>query len=276
MIHLAGKNMISVFQKSAGSIVSQVSVLDGIAGIVLLGGLTRGFADKHSDLDIMVFLTEANGGLRSAIRRIANDEQKKTGTEVDLEIHPLEGFERRRWTEVDRWDFCSAKVVFDATGKVDKMIHAKLAVPEEFWVKRVVVCSEHLKWYCCPPSDDVSTIVETSIERGDLTAAHYCLNYGLELLIRILFALNKAFLPPPKWRIIYSKELRWHPANYETALEEILRIRSLSKTEIERRLKLIRELWSETAARIMSDMALSPQMISKYYVEKVLHQGNVR
>lgn len=272
MVHLSGENLITEFQSTADRITSAVSTLDGVLGIVLLGGISRGFVDKYSDLDVTIFLEKKNDNLRRSVGQIGHDEQKRTGIDVDLEVHPLEDFRRRRWTEVDRWDFAVVKVVFDPTGKVAKMISAKLSVPDEFWVRRVVLCSERMKWYCCPPGEDARTIAEAAVERGDLATAHYCISYGLDLLLGLLFALNKAFLPPPKWRIIYSRDLPWHPTDYENALRQLLEVKNLSRKDLERRLGLIRDLWSEISARIVKDMALSPEMISKYYVRKILHQ----
>jgi predicted nucleotidyltransferase len=272
MVYLKGRNRILEFQEAADKISSRVSALDGVVGIVLLGGLSRGFADESSDVDIIVFLNKTDDDLRRLVGQIGQDEQRRTGIEVDLEVHRLEDFERRRWTEVDRWDFSIAKVVLDSSGDVNKMISSKLKVPEHFWVRRVVICAEYMKWYCCPPNDDASSIAETSVERGDPVTAHYCINYGLDLLVRTLFALSKTFLPPPKWRILYSRDLPWLPTKYEDALGKLLTIKNLSRKEIDRRLGLIRELWSEVSARIMKDMALSPETVSRYYIEKVLHQ----
>jgi len=59
--------------------------------------------------------------------------------------------------------------------------------------RTVVVCAEYLKWYCCPVKKDAGTVAEVWIRKGDLTSAHYCLNYGVELLLKLIFALNKEF-----------------------------------------------------------------------------------
>jgi hypothetical protein len=63
----------------------------------------------------------------------------------------------------------------------------------KFLERTVVVCAEYLKWYCCPVKKDAGTVAEVWIRKGDLTSAHYCLNYGVELLLKLIFALNKEF-----------------------------------------------------------------------------------
>jgi len=134
MLGFKGENRITQFEEEASRVVSRVSALEGVAGIVFLGGLVRGFVDKSSDLDITVFLDGNDDSLRRQVGQIGLEEQKRTGVEVDLEIHHLEDFERKRWSEVDRWDFSIAKVTFDPNGEVTKMISAKLRVPEGFWI----------------------------------------------------------------------------------------------------------------------------------------------
>jgi hypothetical protein len=233
----------------------------------------RGFVDKFSDLDIIVFLSKRDEHLRKQISDLGMDEQKRLGIDVDLEVHFLEDFKKSKWDEVDKWEFSRAKIVFDPEGEVKKVFGQKLKLPKDFWIKRIVVCGEYLKWYCCPPKKDVGTIAECWIERGDLLAAHYCLNYAVELLIRILYALNKEFLPASKWRIFYSYGLKWLPENYRRLLGEALLVKSFSVKDFSRRLRAVRELWCGILPKIREETGLTAELISKYYVEKVLHQA---
>jgi len=54
-VKLKGENQIRKFRRVAEELVSIIAPYEGVAGIVLLGALVRGFADKTSDLDITVF-----------------------------------------------------------------------------------------------------------------------------------------------------------------------------------------------------------------------------
>ena len=83
---------------------------------------------------------------------------------------------------------------------------------------------EYLKWYCCPVKKDAGTVAEVWIRKGDLTSAHYCLNYGVELLLKLIFALNKEFLPSPKWRLFYSYSLKQLPKNFRKLIRELQRL----------------------------------------------------
>jgi len=191
---------------------------------------------------------------------------------VDLEVHFLEDFTARKWNEIARWDFSHARVVFDPEGEVQKLLTTKLSVPNSFWLKRVVVCGQYVGWYCCSPKENGETLAEVWVDRGDLVSAHYCLNYALTLLIKIVFALNREFLPPPKWEMFYSYSLKWLPPSYERLVGDALTVKSLSKRDLNRRLKATRELWLEILPKIKEETGLTPESISKEYVKHVLRQ----
>ncbi len=269
---LKGENQIAKFKQLAEALVSKIVSHEGVVGVIFIGGLVRGFADKYSDIDIITFLSRRDETLRTQIRKISLDEEIRSKVDVDFEVHFLEDFKKWKWDEADRWEFSKAKIVFDPEGKVEEVFRDKLCLPKDFWIKRVVIYAEYLKWYCCPPKEGIGTIAEAWIDRGDLVSAHYCLNYGVNLLLRILFALNKEFLPASKWRIFYSHRLKWLPEDYERLVKQALNAKSFSAEEFNRRLGVIRELWQKTIHKMEDETGLTPEQASKYYVEKVLHQ----
>lgn len=273
MEKLHGENRIEEFRKIAELLKSKIASYEGVSGIVFAGGLIRGFADKYSDVDIIVLLGGKDEDLRKKIRKIGKEEQRRSGVDVDLEVHFLEDFRTRKWDEMARWDFSHSEIVFDPEGKVRKLFKKKLRVSKSFWLKRVVIHGEHLKWYCFPPQDNVGTIVDTWVDRGDLISAHYCLDYALGLLIRIMFALNREFLPPPKWEFFYSCNLKWLPSNYKKRICEALTVKNLSKSDLDRRLRTTRELWREVLPKIREETGLTPELISKQYARHVLRQS---
>jgi predicted nucleotidyltransferase len=271
-IKLKGKNQLKKFRGVAKRLVPKIASCEGVAGIILIGGLVRGFTDKFSDLDITVFLSRKDARLRRKIVNLGSDEAKRSGIDIDLEIHSLEDFKRRKWNETSRWDFSQAEIAFDPKGEVKGVFEERLKVPKYFWVKRVVVCAEYLEWYCCPPREDVGTVAEAWIDRGDLVSAHYCLTYSIDLMLKIIFALNKAVLPPQKWRFFYSQTLKWLPLDYVRLLREAMIIKELSTRDFKRRLKALRKMWHHIVPKIKEETGLTADQISKYYVEKILHQ----
>lgn len=269
---LKGENQIEEFRRIADRLTSKIASLEGVAGVVFIGGLVRGFTDKFSDVDIITFIDKKDESLRVKIRKIALEQERHSKIDIDLEVHFLEEFKKRKWNEALKWELSKAKVAYDPKEKVKKIFQKKLQVPEDFWIKRIVVCAEYLKWYCCPPREEVGTVAEAWIERGDLTAAHYCLNYATNLLISTVYALNKEFLPAPKWRIFNFYGLKWLPQDYEKLVKQAMITKSFSVKEFNRRLKAIRQLWQKTIPKIQEETGLTPEKISKYYVEKILRQ----
>lgn len=272
MVELRGKNQIRRFRHAAERLVSQMSPFEGVAGIVYMGGLTRGFADKFSDVDIVVFLNRADDELNKRIRKMSVDEQRRSGIDIDLMVHPLTDFRKWKLDEPTIWDYSKAEVVFDRSKEVSKILKKKLRVSRSFWIRRIAEYAEYLKWYCCPPREDVGTIAEAWIDRGNLVSAHYCLNYSIDLLLGIVFALNREFLPAPKWRVFYSNSLKWLPTDFGRLIDEAMITKNFSKTDLSRRMSAIRKLWREIIPKIEQDTGLTLDSLSKYYVDAVLHQ----
>jgi len=273
LVRLSGKNEIDRFRSVAEQLALRVSPLKGVAGVIFIGGLVRGFADRSSDVDVTVFLSEPDEDLRRHIRKIGVDESRNSGLDLDLEIHVLSDFFKRKWDEISMWEFGRAEIVFDPKGAVSRLLRKKLQVSEAFWIRRIAVYAEYLKWYCCPLREEVRTVAETWVDRGDLFSAHYCLNYSVDLVIRLLFALNREFLPAPKWRVFYSYGLKLLPKNYKMLLQEAIIVRSVSVADLKRRMKAIRLLWHEIVHSIEKDAGLSLEQLSKFYVKDVLRQA---
>jgi predicted nucleotidyltransferase len=272
MVKLKGRNRIERFRRVAEGLASKIASFEGVAGIVFTGGLVRGFVDEFSDLDITVFLSEGDERLRRQIRSMGLDEERRSGIDIDLEVYSLEDFKGWKLGEAYTWELSRVEIVFDPRGETKKVLGQKLRAPKDFWKKSIVVCGEYLKWYSCPKKEEVGTIAQAWKERGDLSAAHYCLNYAVDLLIRLIFALNKEFLPAPKWRLFYSYSLKWLPTDYKELVKEAMIINDFSVKDLNRRLKAIRKMCSGVFPKIEDETGLTRETISKYYVEKILRQ----
>ncbi|MGB8779060.1 MAG: nucleotidyltransferase domain-containing protein [Candidatus Bathyarchaeia archaeon] len=254
-VRLKGNNQIRLFRQVGKRLVSKITVSKNVAGVIFLGGLARGFADKYSDVDIIVLLNKEDQPLRRQIHNMGLEERKNSGLDIDLEIHYLNAFQRWKWDETNRWDFSHAEIVHDPEGQITRLFDARLKVSEKFWVKRIVTCTEYMKWYCCPPTDDVGTIAEAWVDRGDLLSANYCLNYAIDLLLKTVFALNKEFLPPPKWRLFYFRNLNWLPSNYGF-LKAAIEVKGLTVECLNRRLKSLREIWQVILVKVQEETGL--------------------
>ncbi len=272
MLNLKGKNRIEECREIATQIVSEISCLKGVSGIVFEGGLTRGFMDNYSDIDITVFLAKKDEAIVKKIKEIASQAEKHRGIDVDLAVHQVDEL-KRKWSETERWDYSHARIVLDIDDDIRRLFEKKLRVSTEFWVKRIVIYSVMQSWYCCPQREGDYTIAEMWIERGDLISAHYCVNYGINLMLKTLFALNREFWPPEKWMIFQSYHLKWIPEGYCRLLEEAIKLGSMSEDELTRRLRVLRKIWKGTVPKIEEETGLTLKKMSEYYVRKVLRQS---
>lgn len=267
---LHGENRIREFREVAKELTSKLSSCEGVVGIAFIGGLVRGFADKYSDLDIVVLVSGKDEQLRKKLYKFSSYAASQFGLDVDMEAHDAEDFRRRAWDEIDRWEFSKVKIVFDPHGVFGKILEEKLHMPRDHWTRRIAVLAEYLKWYCCPPKETVGTIAESWVSRGDLLSAHYCLNYSVDLLLKIIFALNREHLPAPKWRLFYSYNLEWLPENYRKLIKDTMKTSELSTEEFNLRLKVIRKLWHSILPKVEAETGLTTDRLSAYFVEKVL------
>jgi hypothetical protein len=237
-----------------------------------MGALTRGFADKYSDVDMIVLLGKQDEKLRNEITKMGVDEQKNSGVDIDLEVYHAQDFRTAKIDEYRKWDLLHSFIAYDPKGIVKELLKERTQVSKNYWMKRVVICGEHISWYCCPPAKGAPSLIETWIDRGDLISAHYNMNYALDLIIKILFALNKELLPAPKWRVFYSYKLKWLPEGYRKLLEEALIINGLSEADLNRRLSALRGMWRQILPKLKSETGLTTDLIAKLYVKKMVHQ----
>jgi predicted nucleotidyltransferase len=270
MAELKGENLLNLFTPISERLVYEMSSVEGVSGIVLLGGLARGFMDKFSDLDITVLLDKPDNSLKQCIRKICTKEQPDS-LDVDLEIYSLADFKAEVWDDMLRWEYSHAKVVFDPKGEVGKAIVNKTKMPESFWKRRIAAYAEYLKWYCSP-DEAGGTMSEAWVVRGDLTAAYYCLNYVLELMFELVFALNREFLPAPKWRLHYSYELRRLPEGFKEDMMEAMKVRGFSLEEFKRRLMILQMMWNKIMPIIEEDTNLTLAQLHTYYTKNILRQ----
>jgi len=271
MAELRGENLLKRFKPVAERLVSEISSVNGVSGVVLLGGLARGFMDKFSDLDITVLLETSDFSLKQHIRRICARE-RSSGLDLDLELYSVADFKAKAWDDIDRWEYSHAKIAFDPEGETRKVIADKLMVPKNFWVERVAADVEHLKWYCCPLDESVGTISEAWVEKGDLAAAHYCLNNVAEVMLELVFALNREFLPSPKWRLYYSYKLQRLPEGFKEDLEKVMNVGSLSLEEFKRRLRVLRAMWNKIKPLVEEETNMTTAQLHIIYVKNILQQ----
>jgi len=195
-------------------------------GILLSGGLSRGFADALSDVDFEIFFH------RKQKRHWMSNQYTPQGNIVEFDMSCFEDWNDPRkdemiWTMVNRWDKSHAKVMYDPAGKLEALLKKKLVFrPGELkWLKGL----KRDAWWLI---DDVAT---SWIQRGDLVAAHHSINRGIDLLLDYLYLKNREFIPYEKWKLFYASQLEILPADFERRVGEALVVNELSEECVQTR-----------------------------------------
>ncbi len=268
------KNHIKEFRATAGRMADRIEKVDGVIGMIFLGGLAREYADRYSDIDITVFVRKRDADLVKRMRAIVGEEEAISGFEADLEIHEVEEFEEREWTEMDRWELGNAEIVYDPEGRIKRLMEKGLTVPEDFWIDRIAACYTYLSWYCCPRKG-LPTVAEICMERGDPVSAHHCVSYSIDLFMDLLFAINRKFVPPPKWKVSYCRELDWIPKDFDSKLRKAMIISNMTSEQLAQRLKALKSMWREVVQRIQKTTGLDDDGLTRRFVERTLCQSEI-
>jgi hypothetical protein len=216
-------------------------------GVLLTGGVARGYADHFSEIDLAVYLRQATfeGWTRSGLAPCAEGDSCLDGWHVDFDYLCYEDELEAEWENVKRWDRSYAVVLHDPQGGVQEMLARKAVLTDE---EKQSLTSRHLilfgEYYC-------NLVVPSWIHRGDLLAAHHCLNTALDSLIRVTFLANDELIPFDKWTLNLSYTLAWTPSDWQRRMEQALLVREFSQTDVERRCTLIGDLLAECRLRLL-------------------------
>ena len=106
-------------------------------------------------------------------------------------------------------------------------------------------------------------------DRGDVVSAEYAVNYGIELILDLVYALNKSFLLAPKWRFGYTRTLSWLPTEFEQHMKEAIICKELSDEDAHRRALSLKEIWPEFLEKAENDFGLSRDEVRRVYIKAV-------
>ncbi len=266
---LRGKNRIESFTRVADEIVKSISHFSSVEGILYLGGLTRGFVDKYSDLDMMVLFNNDDPFAKGFLESLSAQHEDRSGLAIDIETYFLDEYLDREWPEYLRWDLSNAVYAFDRQGEVQHRVQRKLHLDDEAWKRKLAHPLVYLSWYCCPTAEYIPSMVDLWQDRGHHLSVQYSVSYCVELLIQAIYWLNRSYLPAPKWRLFYIRNLRWKPDDIESLLEEALLVKEISDTDARRRIDVVSKINDEICHHADEVFGLDRDTIRKLYIEEV-------
>jgi hypothetical protein len=248
---ISSPNQHAAYLHQAREFATRFATLEGVVGVLLTGGVARGYADHFSELDLAVYLARPHFAdwTQRAMAPFPEGDSCLDGWHVDFDYYCYEDESAAEWEHVKRWDRSYAVVLYDPHGLMREMLDRQAVLPEE---EKQRLTSQHLIHY----GDYLCHLVAPSwVHRGDLPAAHHCLNLALDSLVKTVFLANDELIPFDKWTLNLSYTLEWTPPGWRARVEQALTVRDLSQAEFERRSGLIGELFAECQDKMVGGKA---------------------
>lgn len=232
-----------------------------IVGIILLA---KPDMDENDDIDICVFADKNIS--------VAKGEKIFRGYDIDTSIISYSYSEKMHWSQEMRAGFKNHIALYDTRNRIRKLLKKKLVFP--VWEQKTMIISNlfHLTWmgiydnhkwkdYKIPryPHD-------TWLKRYGTDAEESIINYGTDLLLNMLYAYNKEFIPDERSKLYYSYELKYIPKNYRKRINNLMKIKKIDKNDFERRYKILTSLLRELIDRCKEKRIL-PKNIYHYYLK---------
>lgn len=202
-VNLKSENKINDFISALQNNINKFESLEGVVGITLNGGMSRGYADYLSEIDIAIYLDRKNYELWNNGRPpISLGITKSDEYLYDIKILNLDDEKQKPWNNVALWDLSYSKILYYPKGEIKQLIRDKLInKPEPLQAEgQLFSC-----WWYFKLTGDIW------IHRGDIVQGHYMMNNAVTKLLEALFIANGEYIPHEKWIIHFSRTLQWTP-----------------------------------------------------------------
>jgi hypothetical protein len=244
---ISSPNEYDAYFRQSQEFADRFAACEGVVGVLLTGGVARGYADRFSELDLAVYLTRHHfdDWTRRGLAPFPEGDSWLDGWHVDFDYFCYEDEVEAEWEHTKRWDRSYAVILHDPQGLMQEMLARKAILTEE---EKQRLTSHHLilygEYFC-------NLVVPSWLHRGDLLAAQHCLNIALDSLIKAVFLANDELIPFDKWTLNLSYTLPWTPQDWQERVEQAVLVREMSQVDVERRCALIRHLFAECREKLL-------------------------
>ncbi|AHV95433.1 hypothetical protein [Paenibacillus sabinae] len=262
-VNVSSENKIKEYMNVFESFSRRLESLEGVIGITLNGGLSRGYGDELSEIDLVIYLDSKNFDRWNAGQcPIPVGIAKIEGYLYDIKLVNMDVEKRKKWEPVALWDLSYARILYDPYGEVHALIKDKL---EEKPSPLGAEGSLFSCWWYFRLAGDIW------IHRGDVAQGHYLLNIAVTKLLETLFVANGEYIPHEKWIVHFSRTLSWTPEQWETRLFEAMSTGDFSLESLVTRQSAIEKLWEEVDRYIVHKECpdLKVKLMQKYFYEMI-------
>lgn len=236
---ISSKGKYEEMIKNAKKIANDLSKENGVIGITLCGGLSRGYADELSEIDLIVYLeNEVYNDWITGMGPIPHSDALWKGNYVDVEFFSFEKEAKENWDLIKKWDASYNVILFDPKKKIEVLFNEK----DVFSSLEKYQCISEYYGKCMYIGN---LVILQWINRGDPLAANQLISNAISALIGLVFLANDEYPPHEKWALNYSYSLKWLPKDWKNRISEIILTKEVSVEEVERRRGLFIDLYKD-------------------------------
>lgn len=217
-------------------------LVDGVIGILLDGGLSRGYGDHLSEIDLLIYLDAPHfQAYQNSRCPFPLGIAMIDGDLYDVKILDFESEQRKNLSAVALWDLSYAKILYDPQKRLGAILHQKLTQPLSPASANGLMWEA---WWHYKLAGDIW------IHRGDVVQGHFVLNLALRPLLSALFIANGEYVPHDKWLIHMSRSLGWLPCDWDALLTQAFSTGNFSIQNLIDRQKSIDQIWNSVNERL--------------------------
>lgn len=235
-VQAKGINRVQEFKEELQKHLPLFQQYEGIAGIMLDGGMSRGFADALSEIDVVLFLhKEQFIQYRNQLTPTALGITMIDHYLYDIKLCCYEEEMERSYGQLELWDLSYAQILYDPKEELQHLFDVKLQATVE---------ADSAGGYLFDAWWHYRLAGDIWIAREDCVQGHFVLNSAITPLLSALYIINGEYIPHEKWLVHMSRSLTWLPENYEEQLEQLFCIKDFSIESLRIRQNSFHQLWT--------------------------------
>ncbi|AYB44670.1 hypothetical protein SAMN04488688_114116 [Paenibacillus sp. cl141a] len=247
------------------------SNMNVVSALAFQGGLGRGKFDSLSDIDLLIGFEKIEDS-----KGIIKGEHVIDGKKWSVFHLSFDKVSPKQWRDKLRYVYGYETLIFyDRNGKFREICRESLLSEEERkerTVYKIKKLGNRGITYRGIVNEDWRGIrwgdqYDLWVFRGDNFAAHMRLNQAVELLIDLIYSINKLPVPSPKWKHHLVTELSWIPEDFRRVLYEASTVIDMTPSDVERRYHCLISMVTQCIEKSIQ-LDLLPEDIGSYYFPK--------
>lgn len=250
-----------VFKNHLGELVKNESVL----GVAITGSFSRNDNDEYSDIDYVVFANKN-------VKKIKEGKFFYNTILFDSRIINTLHLEKDTWSRDMYFAYLNCNIIYDKGGIIKKMLNKKRLQWENSRIKEISLTLVNLS-VIIKFSDNWKGLYADShylkfIKRKDYISAHRVLNLGLELILDLLYLINKTPIPDVKNKSRLLANLAWAPNKTNNFLARSMLVMGKTKADCNRRYNAMNNYLKIIKKYIDKNIILDDDLYKYYLINR--------